>query len=64
MKTITFSEFFNKKPAFEGLTQQEIMAGESFKYLFYILITLLVMTILPTTLHIPIGVENAFLQWK
>jgi hypothetical protein len=64
MKTMTFSEFFEKKPVFEGLTQQEIQAGETFKFLFYVLIALLVVTGLPVLTTLPIGVENAFLQWK
>ena len=64
MKTMSFSEFFNKKHVIVGLTDKEIEVGETFKFLFYILVALAVVTVLPTALHIPIGVENAFLQWK
>jgi len=63
MKTMTFSEFFNKKHVIVGLTEQEIHIGETFKYLLYILVAIGFVAFLPTMLHIPTGIENAFLQW-
>lgn len=61
MKIIKFSDFMAKKHQIVGLSHQEEQFAESLKYLFYIMVAVLVATVIPTIPFIPMGVQDAFL---
>lgn len=56
MKTIKFSDFMAKKHQIVGLSHQEEQFAESLKYLFYIMMAILVATAIQTIPFIPVSV--------